>query len=128
MFASEVLCEADDYRYAGQNPVEIRACRLPKEIEQQVRRLAAALQLPVAGVDLRRTPAGEWFCFEVNPSPAFTYYEEATGQPIAYAVARLLANDSSESSSISSSDFFEPRFERDFSRVPRYAEASAPRR
>ena len=98
VFASEVLCEADDYRYAGQHPVEIRACRLAKEVEQQVRRLTAALQLPVAGIDLRRTPAGEWFCFEVNPSPAFTYYEEATGQPIAYAVARLLANDSLESS------------------------------
>jgi glutathione synthase/RimK-type ligase-like ATP-grasp enzyme len=92
VFASEVLCGADDYRYPDQHPVEVRACCLPEEIENRSRRLARALQLSVAGVDLRRTPDGEWFCFEVNPSPAFTYYEEATGQPIAYAIARLLAN------------------------------------
>ena len=44
----------------------------------------------VAGIDLRRTPSGEWCCFEVNPSPAFTFYQESTGQPIAAAIASLL--------------------------------------
>ncbi|MFJ7248824.1 hypothetical protein ACIQWA_29930 [Kitasatospora sp. NPDC098652] len=34
---------------------------------------------------------GEVYCFEVNPCPAFTYYESHTGQPIARAVARALA-------------------------------------
>jgi RimK-like ATP-grasp domain len=95
VFASEVLCQADDYRYPGEYPVQIRACCLPNEIEQQVRRLTAGLQLSVAGIDLRKTPPGEWFCFEVNPSPAFPYYEEETGQPIANAIARLLANGAS---------------------------------
>jgi hypothetical protein len=97
VFSCEIRCEADDYRYAGQYRVEIRACRLPQEVEERCRSLAAALQLPVAGIDLRRTPGGEWFCFEVNPSPAFTYYQEATGQPIGNAIARLLiaANGSS---------------------------------
>jgi len=94
VFASEVLCRADDYRYPDHHPVEIGACCLPEEIENQSRRLARALQLPVAGIDLRRTPDGEWFCFEVNPTPAFAYYEEATGQPIANAIARLLASGS----------------------------------
>jgi glutathione synthase/RimK-type ligase-like ATP-grasp enzyme len=49
------------------------------------------MRLPVAGIDLRRTPEGEWYCFEVNPSPAFTYYESRTGQPIGRAIAKLLA-------------------------------------
>jgi ABC-type amino acid transport system permease subunit len=53
--------------------------------------LAAALGLAFAGIDLRLTPEGEWYCFEANPSPAFTYYEAASGQPIADAVAALLA-------------------------------------
>jgi D-alanine-D-alanine ligase-like ATP-grasp enzyme len=54
------------------------------------------LRLPVAGIDLRRTPQGEWYCFEVNPSPAFAYYEAATHQPIAEAIAGLLmASESS---------------------------------
>jgi hypothetical protein len=31
------------------------------------------------------------FCFEVNPSPGYSYFEANTGQPIARAVARYLA-------------------------------------
>jgi glutathione synthase/RimK-type ligase-like ATP-grasp enzyme len=91
VFASEVISETDDYRYPGQHPVEIRACRLPRSVEERCRQLSRAVQLPVAGIDLRRTPEGDWYCFEVNPSPAFTYYEGRTGQPIGRAVAKLLA-------------------------------------
>jgi glutathione synthase/RimK-type ligase-like ATP-grasp enzyme len=91
VFPCEVVSDADDYRYPGPHAVQLKACRLPEEVEDRCRALAAALELPVAGVDLRRTPEGEWYCFEVNPAPAFAYYEEATGQPISAAVARLLA-------------------------------------
>lgn len=91
VFASEVLSEADDYRYPEQHEVEIRACRLPRDVEDRCRLASAALQLPVAGIDLRRTLEGDWYCFEVNPSPAFTYYESRTGQPIGNAIARFLA-------------------------------------
>jgi glutathione synthase/RimK-type ligase-like ATP-grasp enzyme len=91
VFAAEVLCEADDYRYPGAYPIEIRGCRLPESVEERCRRLAAAAQLPVAGLDLRRTKEDRWYCFEVNPSPGFTYYESATGQPIARSVAMLLS-------------------------------------
>jgi hypothetical protein len=94
VFATEVTCEADDYRYAarqGHAPAELSAAQLPEEIAARCRRLAADLGLPVAGIDLRRSPDGEWYCFEVNPSPAFSYYEAAAGQPVAAAVAALLA-------------------------------------
>jgi glutathione synthase/RimK-type ligase-like ATP-grasp enzyme len=47
--------------------------------------------LAFAGIDLKITPAGEIFCFEVNPSPDFSFYEANTGQPIASALARYLA-------------------------------------
>jgi D-alanine-D-alanine ligase-like ATP-grasp enzyme len=46
--------------------------------------------LLVAGIDLRRTPDGRWSCFEVNPSPGFTYYQDKTGHPIDQAIAELL--------------------------------------
>jgi hypothetical protein len=92
IFACEVICEADDYRYPDEHAVEVRACQLPGEIEDTCRRMATAMDLSLAGIDLRRTPDGEWYCFEVNPSPGFTYYEGVTGQPIAKAVATLLAN------------------------------------
>src|SRR5262249_55279810 len=93
LFAVEGISDADDYRYAsaaGQRCV-LRATTLPDEIAARVRAVAAALDLPVAGVDLRRAPDGRWFCFEVNPSPCFTYYEHHTGQPIAAALAGYLA-------------------------------------
>jgi hypothetical protein len=99
VFACEVICDADDYRYPGPHPVEIRSCRLPEEVEERSRLMAAAMQLSVAGIDLRRTPGGTWFCFEVNPSPGFICYEEMTGQPIAQAIARLLANGPENTSS-----------------------------
>ncbi|HEX8347554.1 MAG TPA: hypothetical protein VF657_22895 [Actinoplanes sp.] len=94
VFATRITSEADDYRYAvrqGLPRAELDETELPDEVAERCRRLATRLGLPVAGVDLRRTPSGEWFCFEVNPSPAFSYYEAGTGQPIAAAVAGLLA-------------------------------------
>jgi glutathione synthase/RimK-type ligase-like ATP-grasp enzyme len=92
VFACEVISDADDYRYASRSgmSVEIRRAVLPADIVSRCRALGAGLRLPVAGIDLRRTPGERWYCFEVNPSPGFSYYEHATGQPIALSVARLL--------------------------------------
>ena len=93
VFACEIVSDADDYRYAGQQTraVELRAYEVPAEIADRCRALVASLGLQVAGVDLRCRPDGRWFCFEVNPSPAFYFYQAATGQPISEAIARLLA-------------------------------------
>jgi hypothetical protein len=90
LFATEIASGAADYRYAGDRDVVLRATTLPANVAARCRAAARALELPVAGIDLRRTPDDEWYCFEVNPSPAFTFFEEATGQPIAAAIARLL--------------------------------------
>jgi glutathione synthase/RimK-type ligase-like ATP-grasp enzyme len=93
VFAAEVISDADDYRYAsaGGHGCELHAVPLPAAVAERARALAAALDLPVAGIDLRRTPDGRWYCFEVNSSPCFTYYEHHTGQPIAAALAAYLA-------------------------------------
>jgi hypothetical protein len=88
VFACEIVSDADDYRYAD-TPVELRACALPIEVADRCRGLAAGQQLLFAGIDLRLSPDGEWYCFEVNPSPGFPYFEAASG-PISDAVARLL--------------------------------------
>lgn len=95
VFASAVDCEADDYRYAGDLPLEIRSCQIPRDVEDRCRQLASALDLPVAGIDLRLAHDGTWYCFEVNPSPAFALYQEATGQPIGDAIARFLTTGAS---------------------------------
>jgi glutathione synthase/RimK-type ligase-like ATP-grasp enzyme len=94
VFAVEIVSDADDYRYAARQGAtcELRPVRLPGDVEARAVATAAALELPLAGIDLRRTPDGEWFCFEVNPSPCFTYYEHHTGQPLGAAVAALLTD------------------------------------
>ena len=93
IFATQIRSEADDYRYSARTgrAAELRAADLPEDIAARCRRVAEALELTFAGLDLRRTPAGEWYCFEVNPSPGFSYYQAHTGQLIDLAVARYLA-------------------------------------
>lgn len=94
VFAAEVSCDADDYRYAtvqGRRAPVVRPVDLPTDVAQRCVRLCQDLNLPVAGIDLRRTPDDMWVCFEVNPSPAFTYYTQRTRQPIAAAIAARLA-------------------------------------
>ena len=91
VFACEIISSADDYRYAGRHDLAMHACALPEPVADRCRALATALDLPVAGIDLRHGADGQWYCFEVNPSPAFTFYEQAKQQPIGDAISRLLA-------------------------------------
>jgi glutathione synthase/RimK-type ligase-like ATP-grasp enzyme len=89
LFAAEVSSEAIDYRY-GDVPPRVQKTQLPEELATAVRAMVAGMGLLLAGVDLRRTPEGEWVCFEVNPSPAFTYYCQWTNDPVADGIGRLL--------------------------------------
>jgi len=93
IFACRITSSATDYRYATRQAedVQIQACEIPPDCAARCKTLVANLGLEIAGVDLRRSPDGAWYCFEVNPSPGFTYYQEASGQPIDEAIARLLA-------------------------------------
>jgi glutathione synthase/RimK-type ligase-like ATP-grasp enzyme len=93
IFTCSVQSSADDYRYptAADEPVDIRSTTLPEETNAKVWDLVHGMGLQVAGVDLRRDADERWYCFEVNPSPAFNYYEAITGQPLTAAVADLLA-------------------------------------
>jgi glutathione synthase/RimK-type ligase-like ATP-grasp enzyme len=92
VLATMVRSDADDYRYTSGSGagLDVAETVLPADIADRCRAVARAIGLGIAGIDLRLTPDGRWFCFEVNPSPAFTFYERATGQPIADAIAGLL--------------------------------------
>jgi glutathione synthase/RimK-type ligase-like ATP-grasp enzyme len=94
VFATVIVSDAVDYRYAGRDglDVEMAAVELPPEIEERCVQLSRMLDLPLCGIDLKRTPEGSYFCFEVNPSPAYSYYQEYSGQDIATAIARYLAS------------------------------------
>jgi glutathione synthase/RimK-type ligase-like ATP-grasp enzyme len=93
VYACEIFSDADDYRYASRSgkTVEVRPTVLPAGIADQCLSLGAGLDLIVAGIDLRLGYDGRWYCFEVNPSPGFTYYEHASGQSLSFAIANLLA-------------------------------------
>lgn len=95
VFATAITTSATDYRYAHRGGAEasFEAIELPAEIAARCVALARGLGLGFAGIDLRLTPGGRAVCFEVNPSPVYSYYESHTGQPIAAAVAAHLAGD-----------------------------------
>lgn len=92
VFATSAVTTGVDYRYAEREGGEttLEETTLTDAVRERCIALAASLGLEFAGIDLKFTPAGEVFCFEVNPSPGFSYFESCTRQPIALAVARHL--------------------------------------
>lgn len=98
-FACSVQSAAADYRYAQATgtTAELSAFELPEDVGRLLVALVRGMHLEVAGVDLRYTPNGSWVCFEVNPSPGFPWYEDATGHPIADAIADMLGAETSSS-------------------------------
>lgn len=89
VFASRIETSQSDYRF--DKTTRVSALELPDQLEESCVELSRALGLTMAGIDLRITPSGEPVCFEVNPSPAYTYYEDRTGQPVTAALCDLLA-------------------------------------
>jgi glutathione synthase/RimK-type ligase-like ATP-grasp enzyme len=93
VFATRIRTDVTDYRYAHHqgSEAELTEVTLDSELAERCVELAQALELPFAGIDLKITPDDEVYCFEVNPSPGFSYYESHTGQPISNALAQYLA-------------------------------------
>lgn len=92
VFASRIRSSAIDYRYAGREglDVELESVYIEDALVERCRSLSEQLELPLCGIDLRVAPGGEVYCFEVNPSPAYSYYQEQTGQDIAGAIVEYL--------------------------------------
>lgn len=92
IFATRIESDATDYRYAHRSGLdaELTATELPARAAESCRALAAALDLPFTGIDLRVSPDGDYSCFEANPSPAYSYYENHSGAPISDALIRWL--------------------------------------
>ena len=76
VFAHRITSDAVDYRYGD-------------DVAGRCVTLARRLGLELAGLDLRLTPDGRWFCFEANTSPVWSAYD-ADGE-IADALAHHLA-------------------------------------
>lgn len=92
VFATRVQSDALDYRYDhATGGGKMTAFDLPDNIATECVALTRRLGLELSGIDLRLADDGRVVCFEVNPSPAFTAYEDVTAQPIAAAIARRLS-------------------------------------
>jgi len=90
--ATEISAQVTDYRFGSREgkPPAMRGIVLDDELTERCLRLTASLGLIAAGVDLRHGLDGRWYCLEVNPTPAFAYYEQFTGQRIADALIDAL--------------------------------------
>ena len=95
-FATSIEASAVDYRYAylAGEAEKLAESAIREEFANRCVGLAAAFGLDFAGIDFKLTGGGEAYCLEVNPAPAFSYYELHTGQPIARAVAEFLVSGS----------------------------------
>ncbi|MEU5431813.1 glutathione synthase [Streptomyces sp. NPDC020719] len=92
VYATRIDTDRVDYRYAHRDGgrAELTPWPLPDDLAERCLHLAEGLGLALAGVDLMLADDSEAYCFEVNPSPAFDYFESHTGQPIARAIALAL--------------------------------------
>lgn len=94
VFATAIDSTGTDYRYATREEsgeTVLTAVEIDDGLAERCRGLARDLGLDFAGIDLRIPEDGDVVCFEVNPCPAYSYYEANTGQPIARALATYLA-------------------------------------
>ena len=92
LFATRVRSDAVDYRYGARDghDVAMEPTEVPDTVAAACLRLARRLDLLLTGIDLKMTPDGDFYCFEVNPSPGFLFYEQRARQPISAALAELL--------------------------------------
>lgn len=93
VYATAACTDATDYRYASRQTGEaadLREAELDPDLAERCVRLSKSLGLDFAGIDLKVTPDDEVYCFEVNPCPAFSYYEGNAGQPISDGLAKYL--------------------------------------
>ncbi|GAB4026873.1 ATP-grasp domain-containing protein [Spirosoma koreense] len=92
LFAAWIESGSVDYRYASTegNRTTMRPFDLPESVRNACFRLSEWLNLPLCGIDLFHTHDDDYFCFEVNPSPGYTYFQNETGLPISDAIVRYL--------------------------------------
>jgi glutathione synthase/RimK-type ligase-like ATP-grasp enzyme len=97
VLAVRIESDAVDYRYARmeRRKRKMTAMDLPPELEKACLDLSRELGLLMAGIDLKRTPEGAYYCFEVNASPGFLFFERASRPFVADVLGEFLAGKTS---------------------------------
>lgn len=88
IFTTKIISSASDFRYS--KDTELVDFQLPVEINEKCYKLTKHLGLHFSGIDLRCSRNNEWYCFEVNPSPGYTYFSNGAGQRITEELGSFL--------------------------------------
>jgi len=88
LFAAEIQANTIDFREDPE--AEIIPIVLPETIQQQCLQVMRLFDLCFTGIDIRRTPTGDYVFIEANPSPMFTFFEQQSGYPISDALVELM--------------------------------------
>lgn len=90
MFAAEVHATSqkahDDWR-SDYKSLKYAPTEVPRDIARKVRELMEDLSLSFAALDFVVSPSGMWTFLEANPCGQWDWIEDATGLPIAEAIA-----------------------------------------
>lgn len=93
VFAVGIASDRIDYRYAAASGGYCHLSRyedLPVSLAARCVAFAAERGLYLAGFDFKCTDAGEYYCLEMNPMPAFVFFESCLGGAISGAVVSML--------------------------------------
>jgi hypothetical protein len=90
-FGVRICSKADDYRYPGEHPVEWAPTEVPRSIAALCVDATKKLGLVFSGIDFKICEAtGDWYCFEINPTPGYSYYDRYLDGRIASALVTYL--------------------------------------
>jgi glutathione synthase/RimK-type ligase-like ATP-grasp enzyme len=89
LFPMEIQATSLDFREDPYAPRQVVA--LPESVQADCWKALALLKLVYAGIDIRRTPDGEYVFFEANPSPIYLHDEATSGLPITQNLVAYLS-------------------------------------
>jgi hypothetical protein len=80
LYSVELISDETDFR--SDQDLQVRCIDTPEHIQAQVFAIMQALSLNWTAIDWRRTPNGEYYFLEANPSPMFLAMERISGLPL----------------------------------------------
>ena len=93
VFAVGITADRIDYRYAASSGGYCRLSSykdLPVSLAARCVAFASERGLYLAGFDFKLTDAGEYYCLEMNPMPAFVFFESCLAGAISCEVVAML--------------------------------------
>ena len=88
IFPAEIRANTLDFR--DDKSAKIVPVELPDDIKESCLKIMPLFNLNYSGMDLRKTPQGEYVFIEANPAPMFIHFEKESGYPISDTLIKLL--------------------------------------